>query len=150
MAENHFRAVLTPSRSLTPEGFVALMAAFAGINLVAAGFFVITGAWPVAGFMGLDVALLYVAFKVNNRDGRRSERIELTPQELVLERVAPSRRSEEKRFIRSWVRVELEEDRERQLIGRLFLKSHGERTEIAGFLGAEERKSFAEALRAAL
>jgi uncharacterized membrane protein len=126
------------------------MAAFAGINAIAAGFFIVTGAWPVAGFMGLDVLLLWFAFRVNYRDGRWAERIELTPGELVLERIAPSNRREERRFIRQWVRVELEEDHERELIGRLYLRSHGQRTEIASFLGAEERKSLAEALRAAL
>ena len=150
MAETAFRAVLTPSRSLSRQGFIVLMAVFAGINAIAATFFIITGAWPVAGFMGLDVLLLWLAFHINNRDGRWAECIELTPGELVLERIAPSNRRVERRFIRHWVRVELEEDRERELIGRLYLSSHGQRTEIASFLGAEERKSFAEALRAAL
>ena len=149
MAENHFRAVLTPSRSLAREGFYALMAAFAGINAAAAGVFIAAGAWPVSGFMGLDVLLLWLAFKTSYRDGRRAERIEITPDELLLERLAPSRAVEKRRFQRSWLRVELEEDQDRDLIGRLFLRSRGERTEIASFLGSEERKSFAEALRAA-
>ena len=150
MAEQKFRAVLTPSRSLTREGFYALMALFAGINAIGAAFFFIAGAWPVSGFMGLDVLLLWLAFRMNYRDGRYAERIELTPEELVLERIAPSRRIEERRFARPWVRVELEEDAERELVGRLFLRSRGESAEIASFLGAAERKSFADALKAAL
>jgi uncharacterized membrane protein len=48
------------------------------------------------------------------------------------------------------VRVELEEDRERELIGPLYLRFRGKRTEIASFLGAQERLAFAQALKAAL
>ena len=59
-------------------------------------------------------------------------------------------RVEQRRFTRGWVRVELEEDAERELIGGLFLRSRGMRTEIGRFLSAEERKSFAATLTAAL
>ena len=57
-----FDAVLYPNRSLDQFGFHLLMAA---IVLVSAGIgaaFVIAGAWPVTGFLGLDVVLLYLAF----------------------------------------------------------------------------------------
>ena len=39
----------------------------------------LAGAWPVIGFFGLDVALIYLAFKLNYRSGRLYETIELTP-----------------------------------------------------------------------
>jgi uncharacterized membrane protein len=57
---------------------------------------------------------------------------------------------EELRFTRDWVKVELEEDKERDLIGGLFLRFRGERTEIGRFLGAREREKFAILLRRAL
>ena len=74
-----FAAVLTPHRSLTREGFIAVMALIAGVNLIGGAVFFIAGAWPVAGFMGLDVLLIWWAFRANFADGRRAERIEVWP-----------------------------------------------------------------------
>ena len=58
-----------------------------------------------------------------------------------LEREIHGMASEQQRFARGWVRVELEEDRERELIGGLFLRSRGIRTEIGRFLSPAERKT---------
>jgi uncharacterized membrane protein len=113
-------------------------------------FFYVIGAWPVVGFMGLDVALIWWAFRANFADARRAEHIEITADELVLRRLAENRPVQEQHFARRWVRVELEEDRERELVGPLYLRLGGKRTEIARFLGAKERLSFANALKTAL
>jgi uncharacterized membrane protein len=146
----NFTAVLTPHRSLSRQGFIALMAVVIAINFGAGTVFTMMGAWPVAPFAGLDVLLIWWAFKRNYADGRKAEHIEVTPHELILERFAHGKATGNQRFVRPWVRVELDEDRERELIGRLFLRSHGKRTEIGGFLAPEERKSLAQALNAAL
>ena len=143
-------ATLTPHRSLSPKGFVILMSVIVGLNLTVGMFFFVIGAWPVVGFMGLDVALIWWAFRANFADARRAEHIEITSDELVLRRLAEDRPAQEQRFARRWVRVELEEDQERELIGPLYLRFGGKRTEIASFLGAQERLSFANALKAAL
>jgi uncharacterized membrane protein len=126
------------------------MTVIVGLNLTASMFFYVIGAWPVVGFMGLDVALIWWAFRANFADARRAEHIEITSDELVLRRLAENKPSQEQRFARRWVRVELEEDRERELVGPLYLRFGGKRTEIASFLGAQERLSFANALKAAL
>jgi len=141
---------LTPHQSLSRQGFIAVMGLIAAVNFVAGLVFYTAGAWPVAGFCGLDVALMWWAFKANFSAGRRAESIEVTEDELVLVRIAEGRERQEQRFARHWVRVELEEDRARELIGRLYLRSHGIRTEIGNFLGAEERKGLARALREAI
>ncbi len=145
-----WRVTLIPHRSLSREGFVILMSVIAGSNFAGGLFFYLIGAWPVVGFMGLDVALIWLAFRANFVDARRAEHIEITAHELVLERIAERRPPQVTRFMRRWVRVELEEDRERELIGPLYLRFHGKRTEIASFLGAHERLAFAKALQAAL
>ena len=145
-----WRATLTPHRSLSPKGFVIVMSVIAGFNFIAGLFFYVIGAWPVVGFMGLDVALVWWAFRANFADGRRAEHIEITPHELVLRRLAESRPAQEQRFARRWVRIELEENRERELVGPLYLRFGGKRTEIASFLGGQERLAFAQALKAAL
>lgn len=143
-------ATLTPYRSLSRRGFVAVMALIALANFIAGLVFFAIGAWPVVGFCGLDVAIMYWAFRANFLDGRRVERIEITPHELILTASAAGTAPRQQRFVRHWVRVELEEDRERELIGRLFLRSHGTRTEIGRFLAPGERQSLAVALRRAL
>ncbi len=145
-----WRATLTPHRSLTSRGFAILMGAIVGANLAGGLFFLIIGAWPVVGFLGIDVLLVWLAFRSNYANGRQAERIEITAHELVLEKLWERRPRLEQRFARRWVRVELEIDAERELIGPLYLRFQGQRTQIASFLGGEERQAFARALKAAL
>jgi uncharacterized membrane protein len=108
------------------------------------------GAWPVVGFLGLDVLAVWWAFRVNFADARKAERIVITEHELILERLSERRGREELRFVRRWVRVDLEEDTGRDLIGSLYLSASGRRTAIGAFLPPDERKAFAGQLRRAL
>jgi uncharacterized membrane protein len=143
-----FRAVLTPHRSLGPTGFLVLMAALAGISFVTGLVFWLIGAWPVMGFFGLDVALVYFAFKLNYRSGRLYETVELTPALLTWTRVHPSGRREQFDCNPYWARVNLREWPD----GRTDLRivSQGKELAFARFLTDEERRDFAEALRGAL
>ena len=145
-----WQATLTPHRSLSREGFVAIMVLVVLVNLVVGGLFMAVGAWPVAGFAGLDVLIIWWAFRANFADARRMERISITDHELVLDRMRQHKPQEQHRFVRRWVRVELEEDRERELIGRLLLISGSTRMPIGEFLAPEERKTLASALKSAL
>jgi uncharacterized membrane protein len=74
-----FRALLTPHRSLGPAGFLILMAALGTASFITGIVFLLMGAWPVFGFFGLDVLLIYIAFRLNYRSGRLYETVELTP-----------------------------------------------------------------------
>ena len=145
-----WQATLTPHRSLTKQGFLIVMGLVVAVNLVVGGLFMAIGAWPVAGFAGLDVLLIWWAFRANFADARRMERISITEHELVFDRLSEKRPPEQERFVRRWVRVELEEDRERELIGRLMLVSGPSRISVGEFLAPEERKTLAAALKSAL
>lgn len=145
-----WQATLTPHRSLDRNGFYLLMGIVVLVNLVVAGVFVALGAWPIAGFAGLDVLLVWWAFRMNFADARKLERISITEHELLLERESDRRPPQQRRFVRRWVRVELEEDRERELIGRLLLVSGRTRVAVGEFLPPEERKTLAQALKSAL
>jgi uncharacterized membrane protein len=104
-----FDAVLYPNRSLGSFGFALLMSAIVVVSAaVGAGFFVI-GAWPVTGFFGLDVLLVYLAFRWNYRQGRRAELIRLDHEGLTVRRVEPSGRHREWRFEPYWVRVSMDD-----------------------------------------
>lgn len=145
-----WQATLTPHRSLTRQGFLTVMLLVVLVNLVIGGLFMAIGAWPVAGFAGLDVLIVWWAFRANFADARQMERISITEHELVLDRMNKNDPPEQQRFVRRWVRVELEEDRERELIGRLLLISGATRVSVGDFLAPEERKTLASALKSAL
>jgi len=143
-----FSAVLTPHRSLGPKGFVVLMAAISSISFGTGLMFYLIGAWPVMGFMGLDVLLVYVAFKLNFRALRVYETVDLTHETLMVTRVDPKGREQSWRFNPYWVRLSLDER-----VGRtseLSLKSHGKRLVLGSFLTDPEREDFAAALKEAL
>lgn len=139
---------LMPHRSLSPRGFVLLMALVSGVSFIAGVIFWLAGAWPVVGFFGLDVALIYLAFKLNYAAARMYETIDISGDEMIVRRVKFGRSPQEWTFQPYWVRVEMAFDDD--ICGPLFVKSHGRRLEIGAFLPGEERKAFAEALRSAL
>jgi uncharacterized membrane protein len=144
-----FSAVLTPHRSLGPTGFLIFMLVLGGISFVSGMVFLIAGAWPVFGFFGLDVLLVYWAFRVNYRSARAYEEVTVTPSELTVRKVSQQGRVREWTLNPVWVRIHRDEHEEFG-IERLFLVSHGRKLPIAAFLGAQEKKSFAQALSGAL
>lgn len=145
-----FSAALRPHRSLSPRGLRLVMATVGGVSLLLGGFFIWLGAWPVFGFLGLDILILYLAFRRSFADAQVREMVQVTGHEVILYNTQPARPDTERRFPRPWVSIHLDEDRERELIGALALVYAGRRTEFASFLAPEERKSLATALRAAV
>jgi len=144
-----FSAVLTPRRSLGRTGFVVLMCLIGGISFVAGLVFFIAGAWPVMGFFGLDVLLVYIAFKVSYRSAAAYEQVTMTPSTLTVRKVSHRGKVAEWTLNPVWVRLKREANEEFGL-ERLFLVSHGRRLPVATFLGPQEKASFASALSAAL
>ncbi len=144
----HWRAVLTPHRSLPPLGFLLLMSALGLVSFVTGVVFAVMGAWPVLGFFGLDVLIVYGAFKLNYRAGRMQETVEVGHPDLVIIRQHPSGRSERFQLNAYWARVHLSEHHD----GRTALSvgSHGTRIRFGAFLTDDERRDFANALSAAL
>ena len=146
--ETRFSAMLTPHRSLGPKGFMVLMSAVCLVSFGTGLLFYLIGAWPVVGFMGLDVLLIYIAFKLNYRAARLYETVDLTPAALTVTRVQPSGNAQVWNFNPYWVRLKLEER-----VGRsteLSIASHGNRLVFATFLTDSEREDFAQALSTAL
>jgi len=144
-----FSAILTPHRSLNATGFLILMSSLGSVSFVAGMVFIAAGAWPVFGFLGLDVLLVYWAFRANYRAAAAYEEVTVTPSELTVRKVNPRGRVREWTANPLWVR--LQQDIHQEFgIERLFLISHGRRLAIAGFLGPEEKQSFAQALTQAL
>jgi uncharacterized membrane protein len=150
MGNPDWSITLTPHRSLSREGFVVVMGLVGLVNLVAGLMFYVLGAWPIVGFLGLDVLAIWWAFRQNYKDQNEAERIVKQGDDIILYRLLRDGTERQAKFNRRWLRVELEHDVERELVGRLLLCTRGERHEIASFLGADERVSLAKALRAKL
>ena len=143
-----FRATLSPYRSLGPRGFLILMAGVSLISFIAGAVFWAMGAWPVTGFFGLDVLLIYLAFKLNYRSARAYELVDLSSSQLTLTRVDPRGRRETVEFNPYWVRFGLTEWPDGRT--ELRLASHGREHVFGRFLNDDERRDFAEAFNAAL
>ncbi|UUX52152.1 DUF2244 domain-containing protein [Nisaea acidiphila] len=143
-----FDAVLYPHRSLSPTGFLILMLAIAACSTAIGIVFWIAGAWPVVGFLGLDVLLIYIAFRLSYRDARRYETLHLTRERLSVERFVRGRRVLQKNLQPYWLNVLVEE--ERSGANRLILRSHGQTLEIGAFLSPPEKTDLADNLRSAL
>ena len=144
-----FSAIITPHRSLSGEGFLAVMALVGGLSFIGGMFFFLLGAWPVIGFLGLDVVLVYWAFRANYRAAAAFEEVTVTPSELRLRRVSHRGKVVEWTLNPVWTKLDREKHEEFGLL-KLFLVSRGHRFAVAGFLSPKERESFAAALSAAL
>jgi uncharacterized membrane protein len=144
-----FSARLTPHRSLNRTGFVLVMTFLSVISFATGVAFLMMGAWPVFGFLGLDVLAIYIAFKINFGRARAREEITVTPSELRVRRVSHRGHVVEWVLNPLWVRLD-EQTHEEFGTERIYLISRGRRVSVGSFLGAEEKASFAKALRAGL
>ena len=142
-----FDAVLYPHRSLPPHGFMLLMLVLSVVSFAAGVSFVLLGAWPIVGYFGLDVLLVYLAFRASYRSARMHEWVRLTEETLTVERVSQYGERRRWQFQPFWLRVVLEEHEE---TNRLVLSSHGRELVVGGFLAPAERRNLAAALKEAL
>jgi uncharacterized membrane protein len=144
-----FSAIITPHRSLSGTGFLLVMALVGGLSFFGGLVFFLIGAWPVVGFLGLDVLLVYWAFRANYRAAAAFEEVTVTPSVLRLRRVSHRGKVAEWSMNPLWTRLDHETHEEFGLL-KLFLVTRGRKLSIAGFLSPPEKESFAAALSAAL
>ena len=144
----YFDAELRPYRSLSPTGFMIVMG-----SVAAGGFFIglaffLAGAWPVAGFCGLEVLLIYGAFKLNFRSARRCEFVKLTDNGLEVRQIDPSGKEKSRHLEPSWISVDLDNPPKHE--SQLVIRNRAERITIGSFLLPGERAEIAASLREAL
>jgi uncharacterized membrane protein len=144
-----FDATITPHRSLDRNGFRIVMTLVSLASVASSIPFVVLGAWPVAGFFGLDVIALFIAFHVNFRHARAFERIVVTPLEVLLRKVSHLGREAVWRSNPAWTKLERVNDEDYGLLG-LNLVSRGQSVTVASQLSPHEREGFANALGSAL
>ena len=140
--------VLRPSPPLSPRLLFAILCLVAAVNVAIALYFVLRGAWPIAPFLGGDVALLAWAFRASLIAARREEHVTLSRPMLRIARRPPRGRSDEVRFNPYWVRVDMDDPPDHW--SQLTLWSHGKGLKIGTFLAPEARAQFALGLKTAL
>lgn len=144
-----FSALLTPHRSLGRKGFAVLMGALGAISVSVGLLFWSIGAWPIVGFFGFDVLLLYLAFRVNYRDARAREEVIVSRTSLDIRKYAPSGRAERHLFNPFWARFAVARHEEIGITA-MAVEGQGRRVPIGAFLNPDDRESFATAFGRAL
>lgn len=140
---------LSPHRSLSANGFAIVMGVLGGASLVLGTAFLLMGAWPVFGFLGLDVFLVWLAFRSNYRAARAFEEILVTPVRLVWRKVSARGEAREDIMNPRWVRLETTAD-ELSGVTRVALVERGIYRVIGAFLPPSSKERLAKSLAAAL
>ncbi|RWX79194.1 DUF2244 domain-containing protein [Neorhizobium lilium] len=144
-----FAAELTPYRSLGKTGFRVVLCLCGAICLLYGGFFLITGAYPVGFFFGLDFLGLYIALKMSYRSGRAREEVTVTRTNLSIRKFSPAGRMVEHRFNPFWARFRVKRHEEFGITS-MYVTGEGRFTDVGSFLNPDDRESFAKAFRGAL
>jgi uncharacterized membrane protein len=148
-SEPVFTAELKPYRSLGSTGFRVLMTLAFVFCFFNAIFFLVSGALPVAMFFGVDFALLYGAFYLNYRSARAREQVTMSRLELSIRKISPEGRVRESRYNPFWARFDVARHHEFGITD-MAVVGEGRRTALGGFLGPDDRESFAKAFTTAL
>src|ERR1044071_3535153 len=143
-----YEALLYPHRSLSERGFLILTLGTAIFGAAYGAMFLVMGAWPIFGYLGAEWLLFWWLLRTHFRGDRRAERIRLYRDRLVLQQIDAKGNVAESAFEPYWLRVVLAERGFEN--PALLLRSHGRAVEIGTFLGAAERRQFAEQLQAVL
>ena len=146
--EPHFEALITPHRSLGPAGLRRVLAVILLLSGTVSTILWIVGAWPAILFNVVEISLAIVLFVRHNRDRRTTERLLLSSNGLVVQRIDRAGRPHERRLDAGWLQAVLHERPGRT--PALLLIDRGRRMEVAANLGEAEKRDLAAALRAAL
>ena len=137
------RLTIWPHRSLSPKGFAIVIGVLAALLFIIGLGFFLAGAWPVIGFLGLELLVVWGAFKLNYRAAKIRETIETTKETLTVEHKDQHGKTAVSKYPIGWLRVQLippvtpePAARYRQ---RVILSSHGIETEIGAFLHPSEK-----------
>jgi uncharacterized membrane protein len=141
-------AVLAPNRSLPNPGFIALMAVLAGMSFVAGLVYLRMGAWPVPFFFGIDILLVWLAFKVSYRDGRRREIIRIARDRILIHRQHPNGSTRHYVLPTAWTQVKIHQAGKHD--AAVELSASGKRLVVGSFLSPPERPDLGDAIERAI
>lgn len=135
-----FSLVARRNNSLTSGGRVIVFAFIFTVSVGIAVAFAAIGAWPVLPFAGLEMLVLYLAFRHVERHAGDFERIAIEGDSVRVESwEAGQHRCHE--FNRCWARLVVEPGGD-----RVALRSHGRELAIGRLVDAERRLAMARAI----
>lgn len=140
-----FDGEVRPHRSLPSLGFIVVMATLIAMSFTAGLAFWLIGAWPVIGFFGLDIALVWLAFKLSYRDGRQLEKIEITRAEIRVSRSWPSGHFTQYRMPTGWCQLSVRGKGQSDV--QICLSQRGQHLIVGAHLSPKEREDLADALQ---
>jgi uncharacterized membrane protein len=130
------------NNSLSSSGRLLAFGFILAVSLgIAIGFSLIFGAWPMLPYAGLEMAVLYCAFRYMDRHAADYERITIRDSSVAIE-VHEGATVTRLELNRHWARVVFDDDG-----GRLALRSHGTEIEVGRHLREEQRLEMARDLR---
>ncbi len=136
-----FTVVARRNNSLTPGGRFLVLGSLAVVVLAISLGFALSGAWLVFPFAGLDILVVYLAFRYVEKQTGDYECIEIRGDLVVLES-QHGKRIERFEFNRHWVQVSHTAPCGRGR-GRLVLRSHGREVEFGVHMNGEQRAALA-------
>ena len=125
-----------------------LLSIFGGMCVIVGGLFWLAGAGPVLPFMGIELVLLYMAYRFGYNRAKRRERLTLSGSAFRYQSRDHRGRERDVTFEPYWLKFHTETVPGR--VGRLFASARGETVEIGNFLGPDEREEVAHTLARAL
>ena len=137
-----------PSQSLSRKGFRILILIFLIPACLIGTFFSLLGAWPVAGFMGLELVLIYFAFKIYLNNSKVYERIVLDDKNLRIKYYNQEKIIKTITLEPTWLKVHISNNNIPSNI--LSLRSHGKENFVGMFLSPREKVVIAEKIRTGL
>src|SRR5690606_7178160 len=87
-----FSAELHPYRSLGRNGHRIFFLIAGALSFAHMAVFLLSGAWPIVFFFGLDFVALFGAFWLNNRAAQAREFVSLSRTNISIRKVSPSGR----------------------------------------------------------
>ena len=106
------------------------------------------GAWPVFGFFGLDVLLVYICFKINFKKGKEYEIINLTKKELIIKKYGPKKLKKIYTLNPNWLKIKILNHN--SYSNRIEIISKNKSITIGSFLRPDERIEIVKLLKKAL
>lgn len=136
-----FSRVARRNNSLSSTGRLLVFVFIFVVSVGIAAAFAAFGAWLILPFAGLEMLVLYLAFRYIERHAADYERIEIDGDQVRIERLDGGSLSTAA-LSRYWARVAVSRDG-----SRLALRSHGREFEIGRALSDEQRRELAQALQ---